>query len=231
MIAWGYALVGDVVASRKEPDRAELGRRIEAALARVNARHARAWIAPLETTRGLDEVSSLLRHPGAAFEVVAAVNVMLWPARFRFALAGGSIDVGDVGDHAADLDGPAFHRAADALARAREERRPLAVSLDALSPEVSRLLEETAHLHHAHLRAATARGIEIMRHARGLLTDGPPPTGREIAEVLDVSPSAVSQALTRSHHGEMVAAEEAITALLATLPDGDGGADGAGGDG
>jgi len=228
MIAWGYALVGDVVASRREPDRAELGRRIEAALARVNVRHASAWIAPLETTRGLDEVSSLLRHPRPAFEVVAAVNVMLWPARFRFALAGGAIDVGEVGDRAADLDGPAFHRAADALVRAREERRPLAVSLDALTPEVSRLLEETALLHHAHLRAATARGIEIARHARGLLSGGPPPTGREIAEALDVSPSAVSQALTRSHHGEMVAAEEAITALLATI-DGDDDVHGGGG--
>lgn len=215
MIPWGYALIGDVVASRQERDRAALGGRIEQALTLVNTRYAGEWIAPVVTTRGLDEVSSVLRRPRHAFDVVTTLNVVLWPARFRFALAGGAIDVGEVGDVAADLDGPAFHRAADALARAREEHRPMALGADLLDAAVARVAEETMRLHHAHLRTATPRGMEIARRVRAVDGAGTSPTQREVAAALDISPAAISQALTRGHHGDLVAAEDAIRELLA----------------
>jgi len=129
MIESCYALIGDLVQSRREHQRAALAQQIEHALRTANEQFITDWIAPLETTRGLDEVSSLLRTPRHAFDAAMTVNLHVWPARFRFALAHGSVDVGDPGDPASDFDGPAFHRAADSLDRTRRQRKPLAIDI------------------------------------------------------------------------------------------------------
>ena len=59
-----YALVGDLIESRKAPARRELAANVEAALAGLRERFAGAWVAPMVTTRGLDEVSSVLADAG-----------------------------------------------------------------------------------------------------------------------------------------------------------------------
>jgi hypothetical protein len=96
-----YVIAGDLIASRKAPQRTLLARRIERELAALAEEHSALWIAPPVTTRGIDEISCVLRQPEPACDVAVRLNLALWPQRFRVALASGEIDVAtDSGDAA-----------------------------------------------------------------------------------------------------------------------------------
>lgn len=214
MIANCYTLVGDLVASRQIHKRASVAAQVERAIQTVNGRFATLWIARMETTRGLDEVSAVLETSGPAFDVIVAINLHVWPAQFRFALADGRLDVGRQGDRAGDFDGPAFHRASDALKRARTEKRPLALNLQGVDTGVLRLVEETAQLHHIIMASWTPRAAEAVHLVREPASDGDNLTQEEIATRLNISQPAVSKRFRQAHHSELVASEAAIRAWL-----------------
>ncbi len=107
-----FVLVGDMIHSRAIRERHKMAQRVEAQIRLVNRRWRGAWIAPLTTTRGMDEISGVLREARPAFDIVVFLNSALHPARFRSALASGAVDVAPESGDAAAMDGPAFHRAA-----------------------------------------------------------------------------------------------------------------------
>lgn len=155
------ALSADLESSRRVEDREGLAARIEAVLAGLNHRHRADLLAPLETTRGLDEISAVLARRRPAFELVVGLNLALWPHRFRFALADGYLDV--VGERASDMDGPAFHRAADALARARKHALPLTLDFERSPAAGARLAEAAARMHHLMMGQWTEKIAEVVR--------------------------------------------------------------------
>ena len=203
--------------SRRDHQRPALAQKIEHALRSANERFAADWIASLETTRGLDKDSSVLRTPTHAFDVVMAVNLHVWPARFRFALARGSVDVGSRGDPASDFDGPAFHRAADSLDRARTERKPLAIDIRGGDKSIVHLAEATAQLHHAIVADWTPRACEVVRLARKSTEHSQGLTQQDIAAKLGITQPAVSKMLTQAHHAELLASEAQLRDALEYL--------------
>ncbi|MCA9752969.1 MAG: hypothetical protein KC591_12310 [Gemmatimonadetes bacterium] len=216
MLAWSLALVGDLESSRRKPHRAELAQKIEAVLGAVNVEQESSLLAGLETTKGLDEISAVLSRATPVFDIITRINLALWPDRFRFALADGALDLGEPGDPASRYDGPAFHRAAEALARARREKRPLALAIEAADPAACRVVEEACRLHHETLRDWTDAAHEAATLAR---TDnaGESPTQQEIARALGVTQPAISTRLRQARHSELLAAEEAIRGWLAGI--------------
>ncbi len=204
-----FALSADLAASRRAPDRARLARTVAKALRHLAAAWPEAWVAPPVTTRGLDEISGALRRPEHAFDALAALNAAVWPQRFRAALAEGTVDVGARTHDARAMDGPAFHRAADALLRAKREDLPLVLAVDFLTPEEQRVLEQAMRLHGA---VAAAWKPSRAAAAAALRAAG---TQKAAARRLKITPQSVSEALAAAHGTEIVALEAAIREHLA----------------
>lgn len=167
-----------------------------------------AWVAPLEAVRGLDELSGVARRPGPALRAAFHLTLALWPHRFRFALARGRLDVGVAGGRASAMDGPAFHRAADALERARRDDLPCAFAVPEWPAAATAGLESSLRLHFLWVADWTARQAEVYRLWRALGVQ------RDVAERLDVTPSNVSMTLDRAHAHELAANERSFPALL-----------------
>lgn len=202
------ALVADLEGSRSVEGRPGLAERIERALDDLTRTWASEWLAPPVTTRGMDEISGLLSRPDHAFDIAVRLNEHIWPLRFRLALADGDIDVAADSTDASAMDGPAFHRAADALERARRTGLPMTVELTTLDIIDQALFESTAEL----IGAITSRwkpsrhaAVHAMRRSA---------TQREAAAHLGVTPQSISAALEAAEYGPLCRAEAALRGLL-----------------
>jgi SatD family protein len=203
-----FVLVGDMIRSRAVRERREMAQRVEAQVRLVNRRWRDAWIAPLTTTRGMDEISGLLREARPAFDIVVFLNAALHPARFRAALASGTVDVAPESGDAAAMDGPAFHRAADALAQARRRGLPFAAAIEGQPQEVCGLVEAAAKLHDVISSSWTSREAEAVHVYRLVGTQA------AVARKLKITQQAVSDALSRARFSDLTVAEDAIRAWL-----------------
>ncbi|HYC77902.1 MAG TPA: helix-turn-helix domain-containing protein [Planctomycetota bacterium] len=208
-----YVLVADLAASRVATGRAGLSRTIEATLRRA-ARDANAWSAPPVTVKGLDEISAIVRRPGRVFDFAVALNLAVWPRRFRFALAAGEVDVAPSGRDAGAADGEAFHRAADALERAKAADAPFVVAAPGLAGDRATLIEALARLHGVLLADVPAGATPVLRALRA----APDATQARLARDLGMTQQAVSAALGRARASDLDLAEAALRAALTALP-------------
>jgi len=119
-------VIGDVVASRHLPVRAQFQRRLKQALQAVNGRR-KALASPYTLTLG-DEFQAVYRDAGTAFADVLALQAELAPVQARFALAVGEIVTPINPTQAIGMDGPAFHRARALLEALKARRRLLGVT-------------------------------------------------------------------------------------------------------
>jgi len=206
-----YALIADLENSRLVEDRRGLADRLEAAMTELADLYADDWLAPIASSKGIDELSSALTRPDRAFEIAVAMNERVWPERFRWALGAGTIDIGlETGDATA-LDGTAFHRAADALRRAKDSRLLFTVSLDGVASGSLGLIEAAAQAHFEFMSDWKQRQHDFVRAARAQ------PVQLEIARAFGVTPQTVSQSLKRARFDTMVRIEHAIGQRLAEI--------------
>jgi len=195
---------GDIRRSRDLPDRAALQAQLEAALDRANARFAADMAVPLSVVQG-DAFQGLLARPDRVIPLLVDLEIALRPATFRTGLGWGEVTT-PVRPATASMDGPAFHRAAEALDTAR--RHDLWLVTRGLPPVAGEVVDGVAGLlgavrfdwSEARWRAVDAR----RRH----------PTAKDAAAAAGVSPSAMSRALRSAHFTEVLAAEAALAALL-----------------
>jgi hypothetical protein len=206
-----YALVADMVDSRRAGGHRAVYRELVRALADVNRRFAASLWSPLGPTKGVDELSGVLRTPAAAFDLLCRLNLLLHPLSFRFAIGWGEAFRLAPGSGPGSLDGSAFHAAADGIERARRERLPLALSghPPAAAAQV-RAVEALATLD-ADLRCEWSRAeVEVAR----AMQDRPDANQTELARRLRRSQQAVSRAATRGHFKALERAEESIREML-----------------
>ena len=207
-----FALVGDLIKSRMQSNRSALAEQIEDVIWQINEHFAPDIVAPLETTRGLDEVSSLLQEPTHAFDIAFALNLSLWPAMFRFGLGDGDIDVWGKSGRASDMDGSAFHHAAEALALGRDRDISFTTNIQGLPHATQSLIEAAGVLHQAVMRDWTPKSAEVIRIYRPL--SGENPTQEQVAAQLDQSQQAISDAIRRGHLSDLTLAQDAIRLVL-----------------
>lgn len=218
-----YVLIGDLVGSREARNRRALSRRIENAIALLSTgcKGQGMWRAPLMTTRGIDELSGVLRKPTWAFDVSVALNTMVWPHRFRFALAWGPIDVAWRTRDAAAMDGPAFHQASDAMERARRDGLGFAIDLPETQHAACRVVEELCRVHQTLMQRWSKEAAKTVQAYRELEwrsgTTGGRVTQAGVAHRLGKTQQAVSEALQRAHFMELIAAEVAVHSWLDTI--------------
>jgi hypothetical protein len=127
LVAMKYlVLIGDIVASRRLPARAQFQRRLKTLLQAVNGRR-KSLVSPYTLTLG-DEFQAVYRDADAVFADVFGLLAEIAPVQARFALAVGEIVTPINPAQSIGMDGPAFHRARALLDRLKTSRRLLGVS-------------------------------------------------------------------------------------------------------
>ena len=201
-------LIGDVVASRRASDRADLHDRLTELLATVNRTSAPST--PLRITIG-DEFQGAFASVGQALRASLQLRLGLLPDHdVRHGLGWGEVSV--LQDDPRVEDGPGWWAARDAIhevqeaqehAGSRFRRTVYTPAADAGGPDRD-LVEAALLLRDAAVGGLSARSLSVLR---GLLSGH---TQREIADELGISPSAVSQRVRSDGLAALVAADLAL---------------------
>lgn len=144
MIRHEYVVLGDVVASREIDDREAFRDTIEAALDAINERYADDVVGEFTFLKGVDEIAGVIQDPRNLYRILRDVVSAARPGAIRFAVVHGEIDVGAEGSDVGEMDGPAFHRADEALIEVAEA--DLYVSFSGRRPAFDPLIEASINL-------------------------------------------------------------------------------------
>ncbi len=201
-----FALIGDLVASRRMEDRRGVQRKLSTVLEALQEELGDAVAAPFRLVAG-DEVQGLLRDPEAVVAVLRRIGDEVHPERLVWGLGAGPVAT-DLSEDISLVDGPCLHRARDGVRKAGRSGRWL-------EPEgLPRLETEVLGALFALLGAIradwTARELEYVREARGR-------SQRDVAERFGVNESTVSRGLARAHFRSVLDGEDAARAIFRSL--------------
>jgi len=202
-----YVVLGDVVASRELADRAAFRETIDATLDAVNERYAVDVAGEFALVKGVDEIAGVVHTPRNLYRLLRDVVSAARPGAIRFAVVYGEIDVGSAGDAVGEMDGPAFHRADEALADVAEA--DLYVGFAGRRPGFDPLVAASINL----LLMAREGWTERQRAMVAAYDD----TGTQeaVAERLGVSQQTVSATLRRADWSRLARLEDEVNEALA----------------
>jgi hypothetical protein len=201
-----FALIGDLVESRRLENRAAVQRRLESEIDAVNGLFGEDFASPFRLTAG-DEVQGLGRAPGVIMDALVRLSDRVAPVRFAWGLGYGKLST-DEGPDVAHLDGPCFHRAREGLRAARKDGVWFGVrGLGAVPEQVLAALMNLI----GDVRAGwTETQLTYIREARTSLQV-------EVAERFGVDPSTVSRALSAASFARIKEGERAARTFLESL--------------
>lgn len=113
-------LIGDLVRSRRlgREERARIQAQLKTTFAQVNRDYKESICARFQFTGG-DEFQGVLRGAGRVFEVMQRARDAVVPVSVRFGIGIGEIST-SLSNQPQAMDGPAFHRAREALEHSQE---------------------------------------------------------------------------------------------------------------
>lgn len=202
------AMIGDIVGSRRRGpgERYRLQQRFHTVLGGINQRFADAIAAAFLVTVG-DEFQGLLSSAEPVSRILWDLEMEMEGIEFRVGIGCGPLDTA-VKPEAIGMDGPAFHRARNAVEAARSEKRTGGVFLgfgerwDAILNGYGRLLH--------HQRSGWSAK---QRQAVAMLCDGA--SQADVAAALVITPQAVSERARRAGWEAYREAEHGWRAALA----------------
>ena len=208
-------ILGDMIGSRHLPDRRRMVSRIRKVLAKVTdeleaGTEGELFAARPRLVKGIDEMSAVMWEPSRAYRLCRLINYRIAPNRIRFAIVSGNVDIGlDTGD-ASQMDGPAFHIAAEGIERARK-RSDVYYIRCAEDQAADRLLTVLANMVHA----AFERLSEHQRRATILYDELK--DQRKVARKMGITQQAVSDALRSAQYRLLASANEELDNYLSGL--------------
>jgi hypothetical protein len=117
----GFVLLADVVGSRSIPDRTAFDRQLTAGIGQVTKMFQNVFVLPLQVWKGLDEVAAVLAKMDELYRMISVIQDSVAPRQFRFVIVKGVIDVVPQNRDVRQADGPAFHKAAEAMQGLKRE--------------------------------------------------------------------------------------------------------------
>lgn len=201
-------LVGDLVRSRHIVNRREVARLIHDSLKKINKDFDRDFFAPLTLTRGIDELSGVLKSSHVSYQVCRQLNDRVAPSAFRFAIVTGPLDIALASRDAGKMDGPAFHQASDLIQKAKRADRPYSFRVGFSSAEIDPPLNEMTNLIYILCRGWSDHQRAVVRlYDRWMRQE-------VVADKLGITQQAVSEALRKAHYKEIKNAENLIDQML-----------------
>lgn len=202
-----YVILGDVVASREIDDREAFRDAIETALDAVNVRYADEVVGEFALLKGIDEIAGVIRDPRNLYRLLRDVVSAARPGSIRFAVVHGEIDVGAAGDVAGEMDGPAFHRADEALIEVTDA--DLYVTFSGRRPAFDPVIEASVNL------LLMAREDWTDRQRAMVAAYEATGTQAAVADRFGVSQQTVSATLRRADWQRLSRIEDDVNAALA----------------
>ncbi|OGO16980.1 MAG: hypothetical protein A2Z14_02045 [Chloroflexi bacterium RBG_16_48_8] len=178
------AIIGDVVRSRDIQDRNEFQQRLRGGISKVNQEFSSSIASRFVLTIG-DEFQGLLKSPEVIPQLLAVIRSEIHPIEQRIGIGIGNLDT-KLEPVAIGMDGPCFHRARDAIERAKSFETSIEVE-SGKSNEPFRIYS----LLYSNLRRGwTPRQRQVFDLSMiGM-------AGNVIAQQLRITPSAISQHLS-----------------------------------
>ncbi len=203
-------IVGDLARSRNSPDRQRLSYKIRSAINQVSGEYRKEFYAPLVLTRGIDELSGVLKRPNMSYRICRLLNDIIHSRFFRFAVVRDTLDVAVTSRDAARMDGPAFHTASDIMQRAKRENLCYCFSLGFEFAKFDPWLNEMANLLHILRSGWSAHQRCVVQLYEKLGNQ------KTAAKRLGITQQAVSDALRQGYWKELKRAENMIDDALAS---------------
>jgi len=176
------AVIGDIVESKRLGRKREaLQKTLRATLGRVSAA-GKGVASPYTITLG-DEFQAVYRSADSLWADVVQVLAAIHPVQARFALGVGELETRLNTKQALGMDGPAFHRARDAMTALKEKGGRLRIGGE--TEEAWRLANGTLALLSHHLEGWSGNRLRVLQ---GLLRGE---TVRELEDTLGISRVAV----------------------------------------
>lgn len=185
-----FVFLGDVVSSRKISDRNEFQMLLENLCCEINARYANEIQAPFKTLKGLDEIGGALNNIHTIYNIITTISECLYPRQMRCALVYDYVDTALESKEISKMDGPAFHRAAQAIMELKKTE--LLFRLLAEDEVLDKALEGEINLMLLMRRERTPKQRLIVNEYELVKNQ------QEVASRLGISQQSVSLALRRS---------------------------------
>ena len=109
-----FALIGDIVKSKKIENRYQFQEKLDSCFKVINEQYQNYLAANFLITIG-DEFQALFIDPSKIFEIISKIEVEMEPVKIRFAIGCGEIITGIQNTLSIGTDGPAWWMARDAI--------------------------------------------------------------------------------------------------------------------
>lgn len=201
-------VIGDLVKSRKIPLRQEISEKLRTAISDISGQFDEEFYAPLILTKGMDELSGVLKRLKMSYRICESLNDRITPYLFRFAVVKGTLDVGIHTRDARQMDGSAFHKASDLIQLSKEKNLYYYFDLSLQYSQFSEVVTELANLIHIVKSDWSSHQMDAVRLYEKFKKQ------KLVAEKLDITQQAVSEALKKAHWKELKRAEKTIEKIL-----------------
>lgn len=201
-------VVGDLVQSRTKSDRQQLSRKIHWAINHLSKRFQKELYAPFTLTRGIDELSGVLKQPAKSYLICRLINEEVHPQLFRFAIARGSLDVAVSSKDAGRMDGYAFHVASNLIQHAKKNKLYYLFSLRSKYPELDALLNESVNLIYTLSKKWSVHQRRVVQLYKKFNRQ------KRVAKELNITQQAVSDALQQANWKNLHQIETSINRIL-----------------
>ena len=204
-----YVVVtGDLKSSRKLKDRAEVQEDLKSALRIVNKRFEEEIPAKFVVVGG-DSFQGMLFSPKYLFDIYYAFFENIGH-QFYLGIGVGDISTG-LSENVGEIDGEAFHKASEALERAKKENMWIAFKSEwEIDEVVTCLLNFMADV----MWSWTKRQREIVTYYRKVKNEKSSVTLEEVAEGIGIKKQTLSKILKRSKYKLLKEAEDTFVDFI-----------------
>ncbi|MCH5278913.1 MAG: hypothetical protein J1E60_03895 [Christensenellaceae bacterium] len=212
-----FAIIGDIVSSRREEKRDAVQKRLEEVLNRINEEFSDHIAANFLITLG-DEFQGLLYDaPGISpLRIALTILDQMYPVRIRIAIGRGTMSTAINRMQALGADGEAFHRARSGieLIRANERHADSSILVCSCDEGCDRAVNTIIMLAFTIRRGWTSRQGEISRRYAESQFSGERITQSQLANEFGISQSTFNISLTASNAREYASGLLAAQAIL-----------------
>ena len=201
-------IVGDLVHSRNISGRQKISHKIRLVIDSISKKFQKEFYAPFVLTRGIDELSGVLKQCNMSYRICRLLNEGVYPYLFRFAIVRGTLDVDITSKDARRIDGPAFHIAADMIQQAKKENQYYCFNLGSQFQDYNLVLNGvTNFLHLMQSRWTNHQRLVVQLYKRF-------EKQKAVAKELGITQQAVSDALRQARWKELEQLETIIDQIL-----------------
>lgn len=199
-------IIGDISGSKQlnGMDRYQTQLFVKSAIVQINEEYQSFIEAPMTITKG-DEFQGLIDSPGQAYQIIQALEKMVFPIHVRYGMGVGQIyRMG--GTLPIEMDGPAFHKANGALTQAK--KRKIGAWFISEIESYDKLINTVLSLVSAIKSRWNDRHYKLYWDYKEL------GTYKRVAEQQNVTPQAICDVLKNSRATDIISAEKHLIEVL-----------------